>query len=132
MLSAKTMPTSSGAAGAKVEVPKIEADGEIDMSDHKLDAELEKEVKDMELSMAQRVAAGDGSKKQLAAVATKVKSGEQTMTRQMRAQRWLNSHGMNKMGSILGGHAARKAVAPKAVESKASTQEIVVDMDDDD
>merc|ERR1719158_1913644 len=112
-------------------MPKIEADGEIDLPDHQLDAELEKEAKQMETSMAQRVAAGDTSKKQLAAVATKVQSGEQTMTRQMRAQRWLNSHGMQKMGSILTGR-AQKAAVPKVVEAKASTQDLVVDMDDDD
>merc|ERR1719301_49900 len=82
--------------------------------------------------MAQRVAAGDGSsKKQLAAVATKVQSGEQTMTRQMRAQRWLNSHGMQKMGNILAGHAT-KASATTEVAAKTSTQDLVVDMDDDD
>merc|ERR1719185_10807 len=59
--------------------------------------------------MAQRVQAGDSSKKQLASVATKVKSGEQTMTRQMRAQRWLNSHGMQKMGNILAGRVPKVA-----------------------
>merc|ERR1719335_1768602 len=78
--------------------------------------------------MAQRVQAGDSPKKQLAAVATKVQSGEQTMTRQMRAQRWLNSHGMQKMGNILAGHAPK---AEKVVAVKSSTQDIVVDMDDD-
>merc|ERR1719333_1071644 len=124
---ANAAPTSSA---AKVDIPKIEADGEIDMPDHQLDTELEKEAKAMEASMAQRVQAGDASKKQLAAVATKVQSGEQTMTRQMRAQRWLNSHGMQKMGNILGGHAPK--AAPKVVEAKASTQDLVVDMDDDD
>merc|ERR1719335_55617 len=81
--------------------------------------------------MAQRVQAGDASKKQLAAVATKVQSGEQTMTRQMRAQRWLNSHGMQKMGNILAGHAT-KASATTEVAAKTSTQDLVVDMDDDD
>merc|ERR1719152_254104 len=119
-------PTSPNATAV---VPKIEADGEIDMPDHQLDAELEKEAKAMELSMAQRVQAGDAPKKQLAAVATKVQSGEQTMTRQMRAQRWLNSHGMQKMGNILAGHAPK---AEKAVAAKPSTQDLVVDMDDDD
>merc|ERR1719158_2409472 len=125
---ANAAPTSSA---AKVDMPKIEADGEIDMPDHQLDTELENEAKAMEASMAQRVQAGDASKKQLAAVATKVQSGEQTMTRQMRAQRWLNSHGMQKMGSILSGRAP-KAEATAAVEAKVSTQDLVVDMDDDD
>merc|ERR1719152_357434 len=114
-------PTSPNATAV---VPKIEADGEIDMPDHQLDAELEKEAKAMELSMAQRVQAGDSPKKQLAAVATKVQSGEQTMTRQMRAQRWLNSHGMQKMGNILAGHVSK---APTSVAAKASTQDLVVD-----
>merc|ERR1719261_535443 len=109
-------------------MPKIESDGEIDLSDHQLDAQLEKEAKAMEASMAQRVQAGDAPKKQLAAVATKVQSGEQTMTRQMRAQRWLNAHGMQKMGNILAGHVTKT----KAVEAKPSTQDLVVDMDDDD
>merc|ERR1719281_1042071 len=112
-------------------MPKVEADGEIDLPDHQLDAELEKEAKAMESSMAQRVQAGDVPKKQLAAVATKVQSGEQTMTRQMRAQRWLNSHGMQKMGNILAGRAT-KVKAITAVAAKTSTQDLVVDMDDDD
>merc|ERR1719261_406989 len=112
-------------------MPKIESDGEIDLSDHQLDAQLEKEAKAMEASMAQRVQAGDAPKKQLAAVATKVQSGEQTMTRQMRAQRWLNAHGMQKMGNILAGRAP-KAEATAAVAAKTSTQDLVVDMDDDD
>merc|ERR1719453_1399854 len=130
MESANVAPTSTSST-AKVDMPKIESDGEIDLSDHQLDAELEKEGKAMEASMAQRVQAGDAPKKQLAAVATKVQSGEATMTRQMRAQRWLNSHGMEKMGNILAGHAS-KADAAKAVEAKSSTQDLVVDMDDDD
>merc|ERR1719158_2830361 len=120
----------STSSSTKVNMPKIEADGEIDLPDHQLDAELEKEAKSMEASMAQRVQAGDAPKKQLAAVATKVQSGEQTMTRQMRAQRWLNSHGMQKMGNILSGHVSKAAT--KAVEAKPSTQDLVVDMDDDD
>merc|ERR1719375_2650397 len=122
------MPANSS---AKLDLPKIEADGVIDLPDHQLDAELEKEGKAMEASMAQRVQEFDAPKKQLAAVATKVQSGAQTMTRQMRAQRWLNSHGMQKMGSILSGH-AQKPEAAKVVESKSSTQDLVVDMDDDD
>merc|ERR1719359_1488099 len=122
---------TSASSTVKVDMPRIESDGEIDMPDHELDAELEKEAKAMEASMAQRVQAGDSPKKHLAAVATKVQSGEQTMTQQMRAQRWLNSHGMQKMGSILGGHAPKTA-APMAAKAKASTQDLVVDMDDDD
>merc|ERR1719463_647000 len=122
---------NSTSSTVKVNIPKIESDGVIDLSDHQLDAELEKEAKAMEASMAQRVQAGDAPKKQLAAVATKVQSGEQTMTRQMRAQRWLNSHGMQKMGNILAGHAT-KASATTEVAAKTSTQDLVVDMDDDD
>merc|ERR1719453_1732837 len=119
MMESANVATSTSST-AKVEMPKIEADGEIDMPDHQLDAELEKEAKSMETSMAQRVQAGDAPKKQLAAVATKVQSGEQTMTRQLRAERWLNSHGMQKMGNILAGHASKAST--KAVEAKPSSQ----------
>merc|ERR1719388_227529 len=128
MMETANVAKDSTSSTAKVDMPKIESDGEIDLSDHQLDAELEKEAKAMEVSMAQRVHAGDAPKKQLAAVATKVKSAEQTMTRQMRAQRWLTSHGMQKMGNILAGRVPKTEEA----QAKPSTQDLVVDMDDDD
>merc|ERR1740130_2510422 len=102
MDSARVVDTKS--APVKTSIPKVEQDGEIDVEDHQLNSMLEKEAKDLESGMARRVS----GKPQLAAAetGTKVTSGDATMTRQMRASRWLNAHGMQKMGQILSGRKA--------------------------
>merc|ERR1719321_2027864 len=74
-------------------LPKIEANGEVDMESHRLNDKLFADVKAMQLNMLKRE--GDGNHKTSLAAA-KVKSGEATMSRADRASRWFASHGMKK------------------------------------
>merc|ERR1719191_2189205 len=102
MESAKKVATKSPSQKAGAKVPTIETDGEVDMEDHKLDDALIKQAKDMQTSMKRRTVEGDGRKPSLAKTQSTVTSGEATMSREARAARWLNKHGMEKMGKIFG------------------------------
>merc|ERR1719321_1275644 len=84
-------------------IPKIEADGQVDLESHRLNDKLFADVKAMQLNMIKKE--GDGNHKTSLAAA-KVKSGEATMSRADRASRWFATHGMKKMQKAFQNHAA--------------------------
>merc|ERR1719446_503051 len=110
-------------------VPKIEADGEVDLESHRLNDKLFADVKAMQLNMVKRE--GDGNHKTVLTAAA-VKSGEAAMSRADRASRWFASHGMKKMQKAFQNHPAATAVAEdKPAPARKSTKDLVIDMDDD-
>merc|ERR1719473_2117335 len=112
-------------------LPKIEADGEVDLESHRLNDKLFADVKAMQLNMVKRE--GDGNHKTVLTAAA-VKSGEAAMSREDRASRWFASHGMKKMQKAFQKAPAASAVEedkPAPVATRQSSKELVVDMDDD-
>merc|ERR1719326_2728734 len=115
------------AAKSAPKLPRTEADGEVDLDDHKLDKSLIASARRMQHNMEHREALYHteslGQKK------ATLTTGESATTKMQRAARWLTAHGMQKIRSAIDDEEAPKQAAASQPPSR---KHLVMDMDDDD